>query len=510
MADNGLSKVIKETFNKEGAATAAMVKRTRIDARTVGYPLAEDSSRIEWMGMTPVGDKGDQWLVIHAKEELNRILSQVNEGERIVEIAKVIGSGEKDMPFTFAEATERLAVWEFKQLLGGATPALGQDIDDIGINHFKNSLMRRGYVASTTGKIVDVQDIFPADSGKFLKSDLDRMKIYRGELTGDAALDEIIKTHEPLYITETSIEDDVASFGQIGLFDQMQTFVDVLVNYAKVKLAYVEDFIANPSKKQAESMKDMLNSSGFFGQDLADKMNALKIDLTPGIFRFYHVSKDDWDKELDFNDKQFRIQMLKEPGAQATLQYLGHKISFPMVEDDVDSMLFTSARSLVYFREMLKDSAEKDILERKDIFKQADVDDLLNFLDLLEIKYQYANLARSAITLKGSAKDKDLQIEKDAFEQKVSNLKRNLKESRDFSPAQERQIDDFIKAKAPIYLLERLEALPARITAARDFIADRVLPDTYQMTLDLDYSNCSLRKAASPTRTSPNNSKPQL
>lgn len=510
MADNGFSNVIKSTFNKEGAALAAMIKRTRIDARTVGYPVEGDGGKIEWMGMTPVGDKGDQWLVIHAKEELNRVLVQVNEGERIVEIAKIIGNGEKDEPFTFAEATARLAVWEFKQMLGSAMPALGQDIDDIGLNHYKISLMRRGFVASTTGKIVAVQDIFPGDSGKFLKSDLDRMKIYRGELTGDTALDEIIRTHEPLYITETTIEDDVASFGQIGLFDQMQTFVDVLTAYARVKLMYVEDFIGNPSKKQTETINDMLNSAGFFGQGLADKMNALKVDLTPGIFRFFHVSKDDWDKDLDFNDKQFRIQMLKEPRAQATLKYLGHQIRFPMEEEDVDSMLFTAARGLVYFREMLKDSVDKEILERKGIFKQSDADDLLNFLDLLEIKYQYANLARSAITLKGTTRDKDLQVEKDAFNQKVSNLKSNLKAARDFSPAQEEQIDEFIKAKAPIYLLERLETLSRKITAAREFIANRILPNQQQMSLDLDYAECSLRKTAAPIRTQSATAKPQL
>ncbi|HYD18604.1 MAG TPA: hypothetical protein VEF76_09010 [Patescibacteria group bacterium] len=465
----------KLVSNKFSGAAAPDAKRARIDARTVGYPADEDDQKISWMGMSPAPGKGDGWYVLLVEEEPNKYLVQVNKDERIVEVVRVLGKGE-DGPLTFEKAVEHLAVWEYSRMANGAVPHDKQDRDDLGKHYYKNLLLKRGYLVDTTGTLAAVGDIYPGQAGKFLKSDLEALERYQDGLRGENILGELIASHDAIFISETTLEEDLRSFGEIAIFDKMQLFTDTLVKYAGVKLKQVQDFYADPTAKGGDELAVALAKSGHFTQEMVDRFNAAREELFGAVFRFFHVDEADWGKELDLKSKELRKGLLIDPDAQQTYNYFDRKIGYPLTPDDVNAMLFVSARSLVYFRETLTDSPQKDMLERKGIYKQGDIDDLLNYLDLLDIKFQYKALAEAAVSLPGTKRDRELQEKKDAFILRVQGFKEGLKESQDYSPAMEKQIDAFIRASTPIYLIDRIEALPAKIAGAQKYIRDRLLP----------------------------------
>lgn len=498
MADTSFSKLLSSQFQ---GANAALVRRTRIDARTVGYPADSDEKKVEWMGMSPAAGKGDLWYVILAEEEPNQYLSQIDQNERLVDIVKVMGRGEEG-PLSFEKAVEYLAVWEHARKMKGATVAADQSAEELGRHYYKDLLMRRGFVVSTTGSLTPVSGIMPTEAGRYIKSDLTGIGRHNSELRGDDALDELLRAHNPLYISDTTLDDDIESFGEIGLFSKMRDLAQILVEYAKVKLHYVETFYSNPAQRKEEAdLLALLNGHAFFSAEQAKAFNALKADLAPAVFRFFHVDRADWDKELDFTSQTLRVALLKNPDAKETYDYLQQQVSFPMAQEDIDTVLFTAARGLVYFREMLHDSPQKDAMERQGIYSQADIDNLLNFLDLLHIKFMYIELAEAAIALPGTRRHKELGAKKDDFKRRVENLKDNLK-SADFSAAQEKQVDQFIKASAPIYLLDRIEALPQKLEAVHQYIADKVLPRPHQLSLDLDFAASRKQGTARAARTS--------
>jgi hypothetical protein len=467
--ESGLSKLVSRDFN------AGAAKRARIDARTVGYVAEDDPDKIVWMGMSPAPGKGDGWYVIRAEEEPNEHLAQVNKGERIVQIVKVLGTGPEG-PLSFEKAIEHLAVWEFSSMLKGVAPLESQNREALGKHYFKDLLMRRGYLVTTTGTLVATQDILPANVGKFLKTDLDALEQYRDGLKGENILNELIQSHDPIFISETALEDDLESFGDIGLFDKMRTFTDILVHYAEVKLAHVQEFYADPTRKETVDLPTRLAQDGFFSKESVEKFNQIREELAWSIFRYFHVAEEDWDKGLDFNSPVLRKELLKNPDAQDSHNYLTRKVNYPLKADDVDTMLFVSSRALIYFRAMLEDSPQKDALERKGIYRQGDIDDLLNYLDLLDIKYQYKELAEAALALPGTARYKELSQKKDAFKQRIQSFKDNLKSGQDYSPAMEAQVDGFIRASTPIYLHERIAKLPEKVANAQKYIMDRLLP----------------------------------
>jgi hypothetical protein len=469
----------KLVSNKFSGAAAPDAKRARIDARTVGYPADGDDQKITWMGMSPAPGKGDGWYVMLVEEEPNKYLVQVNKDERLVEVVKVLGKGE-DGPMTFEKAVEYLAVWEYSRMAKGAVPHEKQDRDDLGKHYYKNLLLKRGYLVDTTGTLAAIADIYPAQAGKFLKSDLEALERFQDGLRGENILNELISSHDPIFISETTLEDDLQSFGEIALFNKMQLFAETLVKYAGVKLAEVQNFYADPTAKAGEDLTVALAKSGFFTEEKVARFNEVKAELFGGVFRFFHVDEADWDKELDLKSKELRKGLLINPDAAQTYNYFDRQIGHPLTPDDVNAMLFVSARSLVYFREMLKDSPQKDALERKGIYKQGDIDDLLNYLDLLDIKYQYKALAEAAASLPGTKRDKELEERKQAFILRVQGFKENLKDTQDYSAAMEKQIDAFIRSSTPIYLLDRIEALPGKIAKAEQYIRDRVLPKPVQ------------------------------
>ena len=501
MSDDTFSERLRKSFNATGDNDAALaVRRTRVDARTAGYPLETDEHAVEWMGMSPADDKGDLWYVLTVAEHPNRLLSQVNENERLVDITRVIGKGPGQQPLTFEKAVEYLAVWEHGRMMRGFKPVAVQGPHSLGRHHYKDLTMRRGFAVSTVGLLTPIKDVLPQDAGKYLKSDLEAIEKYRAGLGGKDPLNELLATHDPLYVRESTIDDDLQSFGEIGVFDKMQLAAAVLVEYARIRLQSIEEFYSNPARQGAEDETARMRNHPFFNAELVARAIRMREEVTLGILRFFHFRQNDWDKPLDLSSREMKIELLKNPDAKKALDYLTRPIAHPLAAADVEGLLFLSARALVYFREMMKDSPQRDALERRNIFRQADVNDLLNFLDLLSIKQQYKGLAEAAYALPGTQRYRELKTQKEAFQVKVLNLKDNLKESADFSPAQEKQIDEFIKAGSQIYLLDRLNALPGRIAAAHDYVTRSVLPKPQQLTLDFDYSQCARKAVAAPTR----------
>lgn len=498
MSDDSFAKRLQQSF--QGPAGTVRTARTKIDARTVGYPTEHDPRRVEWMGMSPVDEKGDLWYVLSVTEEQNEYLSQVAENERLVDVGRVIGRGPNEKPLSFEKAVEYLAVWEHARMMRGFRPAPYHTTTTIGRHHYKDLTMRRGFVVSTTGALSAAPGAFPRDGGKYLKSDLKALEQYRSQLTGENILDELLRTHDPLYIRERSIDDDIEAFGEISVFDKMALSAEILLQYARVKLDTLDEFYARPAQARTQGLAARVSQHPYFDAVLLGRANALREQLSDGILRFFHFRKHSWDVPLDLNNRDMRVELLKNPDAQKAINYLQHRIASPMGTMDLESLLFVSARTLVYFREMMRDSAQKEALERRNIFQQADVNDLLNFLDLLEIKYQYKALAEEAFALPGTARYRELASRKQNFEQRVRNLKDNLKEAADFSPVQEKQIDDFIKAGSHVYLLDRLVALPGRLRAAHDFVCDQILPRPQQLRLDLDFSQSNRKPVAAPTR----------
>ena len=467
--EKSFSKMLSNSFN------SAKAERARIDARTVGFAADGDDTVTVWMGMSPAPGKKEGWYVFTVEEEPNKFLQQLNKNERVVEVVKVLGKGDEG-PLSFEKAVEYLAVWEFARMAKGDVPQQGQDREALGKHYFKDMLMKRGYLVDTTGNLAKVADIYPAQSGKFLKSDLDALEQYMDGLRGENILNELIRSHDPIFISETSIEEDLENFGEIALFDKMAFFAKVLVEYAQIKLDHVRAFYADPTQKEKQSLTERIAANPFFDQKMIDKLNEVREELALSIFRYFYVDKDDWEKVLDFHSKELRRELLKNPDALEAHNYLGRQISFPLDGDDVDTILFTAARALVYFREMLEDSPQKDAMERKGIYKQGDIDDLLNYLDLLEIKYQYKDLAETAVALPGTQKYQELKEKKDAFKARIDGFKDNLRDSQQLSPAMEKQIDGFVRASTPIYLLDRIAGLPEKMEKAQKYIAERLLP----------------------------------
>ncbi len=515
MSDQSFTQMLSKSFGKASAATDAatlLASRTRIDARTVGYradnPLndtadidASGPQIVEWMGMSPVAGthkgQSDVWRLVMVKEEQNHHLAQVNEHERLIEF--LYNSAAEPMPFD--KAVERLAVWEQSRMMRGFAPVFGQTPPDLGRHYFRDVAMRRGLVASTTGKVIAVKDILPQQSGQFLKSDLEAMEKYRTGALGLDPLGELINAHDPIYVNNGTIEEDVQQFGEINLFDKMQTLTAILVEYARVKLDVIQEFYGNP--KAASVRDDLLtriNDAPFFNDATMDRYNTIREAFTGPVFRLFHMVESDWSEPLDLTRRDMRVQMLANPDAQETYDFLTRKAVTPMDQKGLDALLTVCARTLIFFREMLEDSSQKDALEQKGIYRQADIDDLLNYLDLLEIKAMHTEVAQTAFALPGTQKYKEIRAQKDAFTRRVNNLKANLRESGQLSQAQEAQVDAFIKASAPIYMIERIAALPDKIGAAHSYISDRLLPKQIQLSLPLDYSQSGRKRIAAPTR----------
>lgn len=456
-------------------ASTPKPQRARIDGRTAGFPSEDGSDSVMWRGMSPAPGKSDGWYVIIVEEETNQFLKQVNKNERIVEINKILAA-EDGGPLTFEKAVEFLAVWEMGQVARGTAPVEGQDRKALGKHYYKNILLARGLLVDTIGNVVSADDIYPNKTGKFLKSDLKALEQYRDGLKGENILGALINSHDVMFISETTLEEDLQSFGEIAMFDKMQMFTETLVAYARVKLQQVQDFYADPTAKTGVNLTSALASDAFFSQSMVDRYNAAREELFGPVFRFFHVAQEDWDKDLNLKDKDFQVGLLVNPAAQKTYSNFDRKIKYPLSNEDVDAMLFVAARSLYYFREKLKESPQKDLLERNGVYKQGDIDDLLNYLNLLDIKYKYKELAESAIALPGTQRAKELEEKKQAFLSRVQKFKDSVKSSQDYSPAMEKQIDAFVRSASPIYLIDRIAEMPEKIAKAQQYIRDRLLP----------------------------------
>ena len=516
MADDlSLSKLLSRHFRSSASGeSSSLINRTRIDARTVGYPDEYDSSKISWYGMSPAdeGDNNDLWRVVLVEEIPNKYLSQLSDNERLVRVSK-----SSDELMSFKKAMERLAVWELARMMKGTSPVLSEGREELGRHYFRDLAMRRGFLFDSTGDMHPASDILPQGEGKFLKSDLDALAKYHEELQGADKLSQLMSAQEALYITsqekmssESSVQEDLESFGEIALFEKMQFFSEILLEYAKVQLSYIEEFYGHPERfadhfANKLSLANRMNEhAGFFNPDMIDRINHVREQFAETIFKFYHVVESDWDDKLDFNSRAMRKQLLINPDAKETHEYMNREIQFPLDSTDVEQILFIAARSLMFCADMLRDSPQRDLMDRKDIFRQGDIKDLLNFLDLLDVKYMYTELAESAVALPHTQRYKDLKAQNAQFSARVDYLIANLKDSADWSPAQEGQIEDFIKANSEVYLIDKVADLPERLGKAHQYLSDKLLPRPHQLSLDFGVSQTpsieEKYKKAAPTR----------
>lgn len=500
MADTSFSTLLRNSFGASAAPDATLGRETRVDARTAGFAGEHDAQRVEWMGMTPAtkgrGSKSDLWRIIRVEEEFNHYLAQINPEDRIVEF--LYQSEKEAMPFE--EALERLAVWENARIMRGAEPVTAQTRKDLGRHHFRDLGIRHGFLVSTTGQASFVDDRFPEDEGKYLKSDIEALRVYREGFDRGDVLAQLINGHDPITLYHTSIEEDIESFGDINLFGAMHFFARALNEYSKVKIGIIEEFYADPNNINKQTLIDRLNDSSFFDQAFFDRYNQERQKFGMSIFRMFHVVGSDWDEPLDFTSRDVRVEMMKNPDAQATYDFVNMDLSGPFDQDKMDAMLTVAARGMLYFSQMLADSPQRTALERQSLYRSADVHDLLNSLDLLEIKYMYTELAQSGFSLPGSHEYRRIRAQKQELEYRIKDLKANLTDAGDLGPGQEKQIDRFIKASAPVYLIERVATLPERLKKAHDFVAGAILPKDHQLSLPLDFSNCKKDQIAAPTR----------
>ncbi len=513
--DLSFSQLLKRHFKSASDdAASSVIRKTRIDARTLGYPDEHDPSSVMWHGMSPVRENegNDLWRLVIVKETPNKYLSQISDNERLVTVKNT-----DDEAMSFEKAMERLAIWELARMMKGNSPTQMQQRNDIGRHYFRDLALRRGYLLSSTGDIVPFSDIFPTESGKFLKSDLEALEKYRAELSGSDKLDQLMSSQEPFYVAaeaatdanDNSIQEDLESFGEIALFEKMQFFSEILVEYSKVQLRYIEEFYAHPDRfadhfEARKSLADQLNNHAFyFNRDLIDRINHTRSQLAETLFKFFHVSEHDWDQTINFQSPTMKKQFMVNPDAKETHDNMTREIAYPLDRKDVDQILFIAARTLDFCREMLKDSPQKETLARQGLYKAEDIKDLLNFLDLLDVKYMYTELAEGAIALPHTNRYRELKAQNEGFKARVGYLIANLKDSADWSPAQEAQIEDFIKAKSDVYLLDRVRVLPEKLRATHQYVADLILPKPHQLSFDLHVAETTAAdryKRAAPTR----------
>lgn len=505
MSDASFSGLLKKSFGNAAAPSPEELarQRTRIDARTVGYP-ADDNieglpGRVEWMGMSPAPDskgKTDLWRVVMVSEEMNRHLAQVDENERLITFQYNTAAE----PMSFEQAVERLAVWEQARMMRGFTPAFGQSRDNIGRHSFRDLAMRRGLIASTTGKIAPVTTIVPQNSGQYLKSDLEAMEKYWGGKLGADPLSELISAHDPIYVGGT-LEQDIEKFGEINLFDRMELFAGLLVAYAGAKLSAITDFYARPNDAPIrDRLLARINDGTFLTADLLDRYNTLRTEYTGPVFRMFHMVASDWAEPLDVTRRDFKVELAKNPDAHQTYTYLTTQLKTPLDQNGLEALLTVCARSLLYCRAMLEGSSQKEVLEQKGLYRPQDIEDLLNYLDLLEIKTMHAELSQVAFALPGTQRYKEIKSKKDDFTRRVLNLKDNLRDAGKLSPAQDAEVDSFIKTSTPVYMIERIAQLPATLAKTQAYITDALLPKPMQLSLDLDYTVCGKKRVAAPTR----------
>jgi hypothetical protein len=512
--DLTLSKLLTRHFRSANDISDGVTARTRIDARTVSYPDENDISQSTYMAMVPVSleDDNDAWEVFKITEKRNKYLSQISEHERLVKLSSVSSE-----PMSFKKAMERLGVWELSRLMKGTEPS-GKDRAEIGANYYRDVGIRRGYLLDSTGNLVEVSKIIPKDEGTFLKSDLEALRRYRGKLEGSDKLDLLFNAQQSLYVITDedldntgTVQDDLESFGEIALFEKMQFYSEILVEYAKVQLSYIEEFYGHPERfsdrfENKKSLADQMNNhASFFNEVLIKRINHTREQFSETIFKYFHVAEQDWDKELNFNSRAMKKQMMINPDAKETFELMNRPVEFPLKSSDVEQLLFIAARSITFCSEMLKDSPQKDRLEDKDLYKSSDIKDLLNFLDLLDVKYMYTTLAESASALPHTQRYKDLKRQNEQFSARVDYLIANLEDSSDWSPAQKEQIDEFIKAKSEVYLLDKIKELPKKLSQTHEYLSGLLLPRPHQLSLNLDDPQISFEdryKNAAPTRKS--------
>ena len=505
-AKGGFTKFLKSKFDGQAAGVeSAATKVTKYDCRTVGYATDDTPPKVEWMAMVAVPSPGDQWKVITVQESYNKYLSALDENERLMKVTKV-----SELK-SFEDAVKSLGIWEMSKLMTeGKKPVADQDQDSLDSRYYRYLAMRRGFWVNASGDVCKIDDNYPTAVGSFLKSDFIAQGKYRAALQGDDVLDQLLTGRVQMEINEddTTLEEDIQSFGEINLLDKMQFFVQLLVEYSRVKLQHIEKFYGNPAK--IATGKDtsgdffaLLNGHKFFNDAMIKQFLALRAEFAESMFRIEWVERAEWDKPIDFDSPDMRKKLLVNPEAKEFVDLLRRPITYPLDEEEMNTLLMVSAMLLRHFREMLSIGAQKDRLERQGLYKYSDVNDILNFLDLLEIKYLYTELAKAAVVLPQSQKQAEIEAQKNDFWERVECLKTNLRDNGDFSPTQEAQIDSFIKAKTPIYLLDRIAKMPEKIGQARDYVSGLVLPKPFQLGFDFKFApGAENRPVARATRRS--------
>lgn len=477
-------------------------RATRIDARTEGFAAESLSDYIEWRGMSPVTGTSDEWRVIVVRERANKHLGQVAEHEKIIKITEVSDT------LSFGEAIKRLAVWEYARLMTGNGPSFGHAAEDIGSRHFRKIALLRGNVISTSGDLVAVADAFPTMIGTYLKRDIDACD---SRLSGSAGLQDFFQSSRSSVIQaeHISLDESIQLFGAMNLLKKMAFFTEVLVEYTKVKLAYVNNFYDDPGRLGTEgrlgrvfnrfglskkpvtevntpSFYDMLKTHDYFSPKLIEAFNALRSEFSDSVFKAYHVDPEDWDKDIDFSDRALQAQIRQDEAASETYNALHRHIDWPIDQQEEDALLFVSARTLIYLRNKMEENPAYEMLVNKGLASAVDdLEPLLNYMDILHLKKMYIDLSKGATTLAQTQEFKKLEEMRVDFSERMESLKENLKNCGHLTSAREQDLERFISSRTPFYMIDMVNSLPARMVEASDWLGTETLPTPHQLSLDL-------------------------
>lgn len=506
MAKSFLTRILHDhtggkPFSKKGLSTAE--RMTRIDARTEGYPAEGVENYVEWRGMSPVQSTDDQWRVIVVRETANNHLHQVPKHHQLTKITEV-----SDI-FSFEDAVNRLAVWEMARMSTGGKPVLGHSSLDLGKRHYKEITLQRGFLVATNGKMAPVADTFPLIPGTYLRGDIER---FDAKSHSVALLEDFI-LHNPdtvVFGKGLSLDDHIEIFGAMNILKKMAFFAEILSEYSKVKLAYVNHFYSEPSRMGSENrfgkifnimaggktqqivevnnpdFYKMLQAHAYFSPPLLEEFNALRRDMADAVFKAFHVDPDDWDKDLDFSSRELQASIRADEGASETYDALHKDIAWPIDESEEDALLFISARSLVYLHSKLEENPAYELLiNNGHSHAIEDVTPVLNYLDILGLKKMYIDLARGATVLAQTQEFKKHETLKVEFHERVASLRENLEECGHLSSGQVGELDKFISSRSAFYMIEMVEMLASRMIKAIDWLAGETLPKPHQLSLDL-------------------------
>ena len=479
--------------NRDDGKKDAIVKRTRISARTVGFldEGAKDGD-VAWMGMTPVREGGtDQWRIVNIAETASHTAKHLPAHERLVTVQKV-----SEGTYSFEEAIKHLGVWELNCMRDKRKIAEGQDRADLGNRYFKRLGLRRGLAVAAYGKVAAVNDGIPLEVGKYLAQDIAEAEAASRINMCGTLLEELLPSSSITDVFEDqqgfSLEDEMTGYGSLQTLSMMQFYAEILVEYAKAKLSYIDSVMEETKKPGLGSLfgkssgadidtkttfYDHLRDNKFFDKTLIERFTKLRGELAESIYKAFHfANQDEWNQPLDLKDREFLAHLRSNPDyadALATAEFMTKPIKWPISEEDEQSLIFISARALVYLKEMFRQTPQAPFLARMGKFNENSVMDLLNFLDLVEAKFLYTEVAKQSFKLPNSLGYKALDSKKDDLNNRLAVIQANYEAAGGYGDKEQQAVEEFLRARYKASLPARIENLAKEIGVAREALVSR-------------------------------------